>query len=474
MAAGKLEVIVSAKIDELQEGLTKVEQSVAETRAKVSKLDDTMSKFQATAMKATKTLGALALAGVVVSEGFKSVTRSVHLSSAGLALLTGNTTAAMKSLEKFGDSIREIPILGSIIGGIADSAFELIDVFAGVTREAERLEKQMQATFTSIAITGQAVELQKQNNLLVTQLELARELNDNRKIDLQLEIDLVNLAEQQARRRVEITKHGKADAEATKVALEQLAANTALQEDILRAKANQAKVDIGIAESAERAADAEKRKLERLQEQQALDAFEEQITGSERLIKQLEREAKILSETDELKRAGLKHQDELIKLRNRTLDAEEAIKKNSELTAAQKVELLNLLDREFKAAKQILDIEAEQTENAIKRAREEEKINALKERQREVVKQLEADNVASQSRLGEISNRLGSAATQMKSGLTETANTAMGSFTFGEADAQEKIRTLNKEQTDIQREIERRSARIEQLLEQISGDFGVQ
>ena len=474
MAAGKLEVIVSAKIDELQEGLTRVEASVAETRAKVSKLDSTMSRFQSTAMKATKSLGALALVGVGVQEAFNSVTRTAMLSSAGLSLLTGNTTEAMKTLEKFGDSIREIPILGSVLGGMADSAFDMIDFFAGMTKEAERLEKQLQKTFVSLAITGQARELQKQNELLVTQLNLARELNDNRKIDLQLEIDLVNLAEQQARRRVEITKHGREDAEATRVALEQLEANTALQEDILRAKANQAKVQIGIAEAAERAAEAEERKLDNLRKQQALDAFEEQVTGSERLIKQLQREAKILSETDELKRAGLKHQDELIKLHERTLEAEEAIRKNNELTAAQKVELLNLLDREFKAAKQILDIEAEQTENAIKRAREEEKINALKERQREVVKQLEADNVASQSRLGEISNRLGSAATQMKSGLTETANTAMGSFTFGEADAQEKIRTLNKEQTDIQREIERRSARIEQLLEQISGDFGVQ
>lgn len=473
MAAGKLEVIVTAKIDQLQEGLRRVEASVQDTQAKISKLDNGMQAFQGTAAKAAKALGVVALAGAAAEESVNILTRSVHMAKGGLALLSGDTTKAMKSLEAFGNSIREIPILGSIIGGIADSIFELGDAFLGLREKNEELGKELAKTFSSLQLTTQAKDIQKQNKLLDLQKELISEANESRKVEIQLEMDLAKLAQEQAARRVEITRLKKDDPEAAALALGQLEDNLALQTDILELKAKQAKEEIKAIATAKTLADSEARRLEIAMAMEEQKQIAEQIKQQEELIKSLEREAGILSETDELRRAGLEHQDEMIKLRNRILKQIDQVKNNEALSEDQKNKMIDLLNKQFAREKEILDIKAEQAEKTIKQAEAEEKLTKQKEEQKRLVQELEELNKQAEGRQGQIRTRLGSAATQMKSGFTETGNTAMGQFTFGERDAQSKIRDLNKEQADIQKQIEQRSARIEQLLEALATDFGV-
>ena len=78
-------------------------------------------------------------------------------------------------------------------------------------------------------------------------------------------------------------------------------------------------------------------------------------------------------------------------------------------------------------------------------------------------------------RADQISSRLGIASQSgggSKSGLTQSGNTAMGQFTFGEHGAQDKIAKLTKEANGIQKNIESITKRLEGLVRDLANKIG--
>lgn len=473
MAAGKIEVIVTAKIDQLQASLDKVDQRIGQTQQTVGKIDSRMAAFGKTATRAAAALGTVGAVALIAQEGLKSVTRQVHLSKGAMALLSGDTDKAMEHLEKFGDSIRSFPILGGIIGGIADEIFNLTDVTLGLTEKTEALEEALRKSFVSLQITGLAKQYAKQNVELDKQIAILNTVDEAKKLSLQLDIDLTNLAEEQKKKANEIRRLKQDDAEAAKIALGILEQTGKKQEEILQAKHNEALFQMQAAKAAQDYADAEAERLATLAEAEKARRFDEEIQLRERTLTSMTLQVEMMSVEEGLIKNKLMHEKAFFDLVTKIEQKRQQIMADESLSLEQREKMLKLLEREEEISNKALEIERQLADEAHRRAEEERRISEQKEKQEALAKQLEAENAKGQDRLGDIKTRMGSAADKMKSGFTETGSTAMGSFTFAEDDAQNKIRDLNKEQADIQKQIEQRSERIEQLLEQLVGGFGV-
>ena len=130
-----------------------------------------------------------------------------------------------------------------------------------------------------------------------------------------------------------------------------------------------------------------------------------------------------------------------------------------------KMDLLRLADQAVKQAER--EAEAQRKKEQMLR----DQRSTIKEQKQLMEDQQRLDSQRSSA----LSSRLGLASKDgapAKSGFTETASTAMGSFTFGEQGAQDKIRALQKEQLDLQKQMAQRMQTIEGFTRQLATSMG--
>ena len=96
------------------------------------------------------------------------------------------------------------------------------------------------------------------------------------------------------------------------------------------------------------------------------------------------------------------------------------------------------------------------------------------EQMKEQQKALQEAQKADEERSRAIKSRLGggTGVSSPKSGMTETASTAMGSFTFGEAGAAQSIKQLTKESKDLQQSMDQRLQSIDNLVRAMNQSMG--
>jgi hypothetical protein len=154
-------------------------------------------------------------------------------------------------------------------------------------------------------------------------------------------------------------------------------------------------------------------------------------------------------------------------------EREKEILANTTLTSDQRQKLLDLLTKEKNLK---IDLVRLADDAARKAEREAEQQRKKAEQLKEQKKLLEEQQRLDEKRSREIEKRLGMASgsdsAPTKQGFMETASTAMGSFSFGEQGAQEKIRALQKEQLDLQKSMDQRLESIDNLVRAMNQSMG--
>ena len=182
----------------------------------------------------------------------------------------------------------------------------------------------------------------------------------------------------------------------------------------------------------------------------------------------LEKQLQIMKETDPVKKADLKFREKESALIAKLMaEVEKYNKKRSEGGNPQ---IVRELTRELRLRQQILEEENRRERQRAKELRSQEEKNRLLAKQAELTAAQQKD----EAKMFELRNRLGAAGTmdQPKRGLLKTAQTAMGSFAFGEQNHQQKVQILMKQQETIQQAIRQRVAVLEQLVRTLTQRIG--
>jgi hypothetical protein len=380
-------------------------------------------------------------------------------------LLKGDTDGALKSLEAYGQAIRSLPIIGGILGGIADGIFALSDAMLGLSERAEELEKAFVKAKAEMDVSNVALSIKRQNNRIKEQIALLKETNEGRKADMALSMQLADLEEKRRRMVVQVTNEHTKGTRVHKVAVQQIDEQIELEKEMLELKHQQAETErINAERRAESVAQAEK--LRQIEE------GNQKIQVAENALSVLQDQLKIqLAQTDaDKRRATMMAQQNAIM--QEFTEREKQILADTTLTSDQRQKLLDLL-KEEKNLK--IDLVRLADDAAKKAEREAEQQKKKAEQLKEQKALLEEQQRLDQQRAGALEKRLGLASATnapKKSGFTETASTEMGSFTFGEQGAQEKIRALQKEQLDLQKVMEQRLENIEKFAEQLATNVG--
>lgn len=320
MAAGKLEVEIVARTEKLEAGLKKAESSVKNTANKMDTAEQRAAKMGKGLEAASAAAGKVAIAVAAIDVALKGATAQVSAFRGAMALLRGDTEGALKGLEGFGTAIRSLPILGGIIGGIADSLFGLIDAVTGITEGLEKLEKQLVKVKAEGMAASKALDVKRQNIQLEKQLELMKETNEQKRSDMQLAIEIEALERKRRVLMVEVTDQHTKGTRAHKVALEQIDQQIALEREILELKHQQEKEARMVAafEEGRRQAAEKRAQLEREMAEQARQR-EKELADLER-----ERLRRAKEAADEKKRIAAEEKkalEEQIRLEEQRLGA---------------------------------------------------------------------------------------------------------------------------------------------------------
>ena len=320
MAAGKLEVDIVARTEKLEAGLKKAESKVKSTATKMDSAANRAGKMGAGLDAASAAAGKIALAVAAIDVGLKGATAQVHAVKGAMALFRGDTEGALKALESYGNTIRSLPIIGGILGGIADSMFSLVDAVAGITEHLEELEKQLNKVKSAGMAASKALDIKRQNVQLEKQIELMKETNEQKRSDMQLAIAIEALERKRRTLMVEVTEEHNRGTRAHKVALEQIDEQIKLETEILELQHKQEKEARMVAAFEEgRRQGAEKRaQLER--------EMAEQARQREKELAELERERlrRAKEAADEKKRIAAEEKkalEEQIRLEEQRLGA---------------------------------------------------------------------------------------------------------------------------------------------------------
>ena len=467
--AGKLEIDVQVRLDKLESQLKQVEATVNKTGRKVEATAGKFDKMAQGIGRGSALTAKLAIAAAAIDAGIKGATAQVHLMKGAFALLKGDTDGALKSLEAYGETIRSLPIIGGILGGIADGIFNLTDAVTGITENLEELEKQLVKVKAQGEVASMALGIKRQNNLLKQQIQMLKEKSEFAKADIALSMEMAALDEKRKQMVAAVTNEHTKGTREHMVAVEQIDQQIALQKEILQIQHDQNAEQMIAAEQEKRRAEGlaeAKRKLR--EEAEAL----KRIENAEGTIAALEDQLRIATaQTDvEKRRATMMAQQKAIM--REFAEQQKQINADETLTNEQRQQLLDLLTKEKNIKIDLVRL----ADDAARKAEREAELQ--RKRTEELKKQkaaLEEQQRLDEKRSSELGNRLGLASVTdapKKSGFTETASTAMGSFTFGEVGAQEKIRALQKEQLDLQKTMEQRLQAIEGFAKQLAENVG--
>ena len=221
---------------------------------------------------------------------------------------------------------------------------------------------------------------------------------------------------------------------------------------------------------------------------------EKQIVQETKL---LEMQYELMIEGDEEHSMHLAHQLELEqnaarmnqKMASLREAAQAALAEGDEQTALNLRHAANALKDQMIVQEMIINAKKKENEAELMRKRQAEEQAKLDqervERERKIADEkrkaaqeekraLEEQVALEEQRMGAISSRLGmvSKEAQTKSGFTNQGQTAFGTFTFGEQNVDEKIRSLQEEANNTQKSIDKKTTAIEQILQTLTQKIG--
>ena len=378
--AGKLNIDIEVRLDKLESGLKRVEDRVAQTGKKVDAAGgkfDSMAKAMGGITKIATKL--VAVVGIV-DGAIKGATAQVHMMRGAWALMKGDTDGAMKSLEKYGETIRSLPILGGILGGIADGIVGLADAIFGWSEEQEKLDKLLAKGKQLSHVVAIAKGINKGNQELQKQIEILKETSDVTKANLTLEMQLAALDEKAKHMKVEIRRNAEKGTRERQVGLRVIDEQIALEKEILSIKHQQAAEEREFAEAQAAAA----KEAERLAN---LAAGDDQIKLAMQTMGALEDQLKIQlaqTEQEKIKAMLVAQQNQLSDQFN---ERQKDILENETLTAGQQEKLLALLRDEYGLKMDLIRLAAEARQKAIEEAEQQKKKTDQLKEQKEVLEE---------------------------------------------------------------------------------------
>jgi len=470
--AGKLEIDVQVRLDKLETQLVKVEQAVMQTGKKVEKTAGRFDSMAKGISKATLLAGKLVVAVTAIAGVVKIAEAGTQLFKAAFRALSGDAAGAEKAIAAFGETIRSLPVVGGIIGGIADAFVSLLEEISGVREELERLEKELVKVTAQAALASQALDIKRQNNDLKLQIEMLKSKSDFHKADIALAIQMNGLEQKRRKMLTDITNEHTKGSRAHQVASDQINEQIDLQKEILQIQHDQNDERMTAQKTeAKRAEELAAAKQKLREEAQAL----KQIENAEGTIASLEDQLRIataLTDADKRRATMMAQQNQIMR---EFAEQQKRINEDETLSNQQREKLLGLLNQEKNLKIDLVRLADDAAREAEREAEaqkiKEEALRKQGEHLREQKRLLEVQQGLDSKRAGELERRLGLASATnapTKSGFTETASTAMGSFTFGEQGAQDKIKELQKEQLDLQKTMEQRLQNIEKFAQQMA------
>ena len=180
MAAGRLEVEIMARLDKLEAGLKKAEQSAKSTGSAIDKSMSTPTGKTALAMgKVLGSMAALELAAKGLNAGFQ-------LTEGLTAAFAGNTAEAEDAFVKMGDIVKTLP---AGIGPVAQAVEDLVMRFSQLDEVMSRNQQTAGLSIQRREMASQIRSKKESNDLLARELEIMK-IQDpiaKRKAQLRLE-----------------------------------------------------------------------------------------------------------------------------------------------------------------------------------------------------------------------------------------------------------------------------------------------
>tara|TARA_R110000824_G_scaffold1991_1_gene9695 strand:- start:7595 stop:8998 length:1404 start_codon:yes stop_codon:yes gene_type:complete len=463
--AGKLEIDIEVRLDKLDEGLSSVEKKVTETGRRVESAGGKFESMANTMGTVTRAATKIVAAVGVIDAGIKGATAQAHALKGAWALVKGDTQGALNALEDYGNSIRSLPIVGGIVGGIADSLYNLADAIGGMSEQQAKLDKQLSKERSEESAARSARQIQAGNKLLTQQIAILEERNEIQKAGLTYGMQVVQLDQKEKILKAAVTDSLNKGSKAQKTALDQIAKQIGLEKEVLRIKHEQAKEETLLALERDHNAKAAENAAKWARGDKQVE-IASQTVGSLRDQLQI---ASAQSEQEKLRLTFLsKARDIAIEFQNN----QDAILKNDDLNGDQKRKLIDILKEEKSIKTDLVDLAIDAQEKALRESEQQKKRSEELKKQTEILKEQDA---LDKKRMGQLGKRLGLASkvdAPTKSGFTSTGNTAMGSFTFADNNAEDQIKALQKEQVDIQKQMDLRLQAIEGFAKQLVANMG--
>jgi len=246
-SAGKLEILVMAKLDQLDADLAKVEQKVDGTNKKLS---GGMAKGMQGVLASA---GKLAVVFTAIDAAVTNLTMQMHQYKAVVAAMKGDWDGAGDAVKDYVNSFRDIPIIGPMLGKQADRISGLILELNGTAekmRELEAIQKRMAATkpfqdmLNNTTLTNQQLE---------RQLEILNEHDFFKREELKLADQVQTLKDQMLLVDMDIQKANEAQWHTRKQLLEERKETLRLQIEILETQSEQRVIEQAFRDGQEKA-----------------------------------------------------------------------------------------------------------------------------------------------------------------------------------------------------------------------------
>jgi hypothetical protein len=250
MAAGKLEIDITARLDKLDKGLAQAEHMVKKTGGTIDSAMNTPTAKVALGMG--KVLGAMS----ALELGIKGFSAGMKLTEALTAEFAGSAMQADDAFAEMGEIVKQLP---AGLGPVAQAVEQLVMLISGEGAEIEANLKTAAAGALREQIINAGDAQVKTNRQLQRQIEILKEEDPKRKRRLQMIADETQIMQDAAAAQDKLTEQFGAQEESLGVLRSLTVEEFILRQKILKIQVQQADEEERKAKAAEEAAEAERR-----------------------------------------------------------------------------------------------------------------------------------------------------------------------------------------------------------------------
>jgi hypothetical protein len=152
-----------------------------------------------------KWVGRVAILSAAVYGAYQGMKKFADIAKSGLDSLTGSGGPVSKFVSPFTDLVKQIPVVGGLIGGLVDAFANIVDFTTGATSKIEEFGRSLGIPFSQAkAINTQFEQIARNSGLAFvtvekltnSQLELSKELGVNNILSNEILQDNIQLQEQ--------------------------------------------------------------------------------------------------------------------------------------------------------------------------------------------------------------------------------------------------------------------------------------